>query len=55
VKNKIVREMVDFAKQNQPIFNSILRENISGANAFTLERLNMVVSILSKVCYLLLI
>ncbi|KAM0844864.1 hypothetical protein ACQ4PT_056786 [Festuca glaucescens] len=49
VKNKIVREIVDFAKQNQSIFNSILRENISGANAFTLERLNMVVSILSKV------
>ncbi|KAG8058444.1 hypothetical protein GUJ93_ZPchr0002g26266 [Zizania palustris] len=49
VKNKIVRELVDFAKQHQFIFNSILRENISGANMFTLERLNMVVSILSKV------
>uniref|UniRef100_A0A453NR44 Nuclear pore complex protein NUP205 n=1 Tax=Aegilops tauschii subsp. strangulata TaxID=200361 RepID=A0A453NR44_AEGTS len=49
VKNKIVREIVDFAKQHQSIFNSILRENISGANAFSLERLNMVVSILSKI------
>ena len=49
MKNKIVREIVDFAKQHQSIFNSILRENISGANAFSLERLNMVVSILSKI------
>ncbi|GJN19280.1 hypothetical protein PR202_gb06537 [Eleusine coracana subsp. coracana] len=51
VKNKIVREIVDFAKQHQSVFNSILRENMSGANLFTLERLNMVVSILSKVSY----
>jgi nuclear pore complex protein Nup205 len=55
VKNKIVRELVDFAKQHQPVFNIILRESISGANIFNLERLNMVVSILGKVCYLLLI
>uniref|UniRef100_A0A0E0JX12 Nuclear pore complex protein NUP205 n=1 Tax=Oryza punctata TaxID=4537 RepID=A0A0E0JX12_ORYPU len=48
VKNKIVREVVDFAKQHQPVFNNILRESISGANIFTLERLNMVVSILGK-------
>ncbi|KAL6888297.1 hypothetical protein ACP4OV_009323 [Aristida adscensionis] len=49
VKNKIVREIVDFAKQHQSVFNTILRENISGANLFTLERLSMVVYILSKV------
>ncbi|TVU02504.1 hypothetical protein EJB05_51989 [Eragrostis curvula] len=49
IKNKIVREIMDFAKQHQSVFNSILRENVSGANLFTLERLNMVVSILSKV------
>ncbi|RLN07047.1 hypothetical protein C2845_PM11G20510 [Panicum miliaceum] len=49
VKNKIVREIVDFAKQHQSVFNSILRENVSGANLFTLERLSLVVSILSKV------
>ncbi|CAL4889322.1 unnamed protein product [Urochloa decumbens] len=49
VKNKIVREIVDFAKQHQSVFNSILRENMSGANLFTLERLSLVVSILSKV------
>jgi nuclear pore complex protein Nup205 len=49
VKNKIVRELVDFAKQHQPVFNIILRESISGANIFNLERLNMVVSILGKV------
>uniref|UniRef100_J3LAP2 Nuclear pore complex protein NUP205 n=1 Tax=Oryza brachyantha TaxID=4533 RepID=J3LAP2_ORYBR len=49
VKNKIVREVVDFAKQHQSVFNSILRESISGANILTLERLNIVVSILGKV------
>ncbi|KAG2649317.1 nuclear pore complex protein NUP205-like isoform X3 [Panicum virgatum] len=49
VKNKIVREIVDFAKQHQSVFSSILRENVSGANLFTLERLSLVVSILSKV------
>ncbi|PAN04611.1 hypothetical protein PAHAL_1G079100 [Panicum hallii] len=49
VKNKIVREIVDFSKQHQSVFNSILRENVSGANLFTLERLSLVVSILSKV------
>jgi hypothetical protein len=40
---------VDFAKQHQSVFSGILRENMLGANLFTLERLNMVVSILSKV------
>jgi len=49
VRNKIVREIVDFAKRHQSVFNSILRENISGANLFTLEWLSLVVSILSKV------
>nr|CAB3449258.1 unnamed protein product [Digitaria exilis] len=49
VKNKIVREIVDFAKQHQSVFNSILRESIPGANLITLERLSLVVSILSKV------
>ncbi|CAD6247641.1 unnamed protein product [Miscanthus lutarioriparius] len=49
VKNKIVREIVDFAKQHQSVFNSILRENMTGANLLTLEQLSMAVSILSKV------
>ncbi|WVZ77434.1 hypothetical protein U9M48_025299 [Paspalum notatum var. saurae] len=49
VRNKIVREIVDFAKQHRSLFSTILRENISGANLFTLEQLSMVVSILSKV------
>uniref|UniRef100_A0A0D9VDH3 Nuclear pore complex protein NUP205 n=1 Tax=Leersia perrieri TaxID=77586 RepID=A0A0D9VDH3_9ORYZ len=51
VKNKVVREVVDFAKQHQSVFSSILRENISGANISILERLNMVISILGKVLY----
>lgn len=49
VKNKIVREIVDFVKQHQSVFNSILRENMTGANLLTLEQLSMAVSILSKV------
>ncbi|AQK69479.1 Nuclear pore complex protein NUP205 [Zea mays] len=49
VKNKIVREIVDFAKQHQSVFNSILRENMTGTNLLTLEQLSMAVSILSKV------
>nr|CAB3446029.1 unnamed protein product [Digitaria exilis] len=49
VKNKIVREIVDFAKQHQSVFNSILRESMPGANLIALERLSLVVSILSKV------
>lgn len=49
VKNKIVREVIDFVKAHQLIFDQILRENVTGADELTLERTNLVVSILSKV------
>lgn len=49
VKNKIVREVLDFVKGYQSIFDQILREDVLVAEELTLERINLVVSILSKV------
>ncbi|MQL73492.1 hypothetical protein Taro_005836 [Colocasia esculenta] len=49
VKNKIVREVVDFVKSHQSIFGEILMKDASGADALTLEQINLVVHILSKV------
>ncbi|RWW22956.1 hypothetical protein GW17_00012814 [Ensete ventricosum] len=49
VKNKIVREVLDFVKGHQSIFDQILREDVLVAEELTLERINLVVSILSKV------
>ncbi|XP_026656857.2 nuclear pore complex protein NUP205 isoform X1 [Phoenix dactylifera] len=49
VKNKIVREVIDFVKAHQSIFDQILREDVTGADELTLERINLVVSILCKV------
>ncbi|ONK81042.1 uncharacterized protein A4U43_C01F24610 [Asparagus officinalis] len=48
VKNKIVREIIDFVKCHQSTFYQILKD-VSGANELALERINLVVSILSKV------
>ncbi|PIA65680.1 hypothetical protein AQUCO_00100883v1 [Aquilegia coerulea] len=49
VKNKIVREVVDFIKEHQMLFDQILRADISEADESTLEQINLVVGILSKV------
>ncbi|XP_072964597.1 nuclear pore complex protein NUP205 [Typha angustifolia] len=49
VKNKVAREVVNYVKVHQSLFDQILREDISRADEFTLERVNLVVSILSKV------
>ncbi|KAL0915304.1 hypothetical protein M5K25_015711 [Dendrobium thyrsiflorum] len=49
VKNKIVREVLDFVKSQQLVFDHILREDISVADEGTLERINLVVSILSRI------
>ncbi|KAL2479697.1 Nuclear pore complex protein [Abeliophyllum distichum] len=49
VKNKIVREVVEFVKGHQLLFDQILRVDISDANELTLEQINLVVGILSKV------
>ncbi|KAK6945091.1 Nucleoporin Nup186/Nup192/Nup205 [Dillenia turbinata] len=49
VKNKIVREVVDFIKGHQFLFDQVLREDISEADESTVEQINLVVGILSKV------
>ncbi|XVF34671.1 hypothetical protein REPUB_Repub18cG0078900 [Reevesia pubescens] len=49
VKNKIVREVIDFLKGHQLLFDQVLREDVSGADELTMEQINLVVGILSKV------
>ncbi|KAE9464397.1 hypothetical protein C3L33_03696, partial [Rhododendron williamsianum] len=49
VKNKIVREVMDFVKRHRFIFDQVLREDVSEADELTTEQLNLVVGILSKV------
>lgn len=49
VKNKIVREVIDFIKGLQLLFDQVLQENISEADELTMEQINLVVGILSKV------
>ncbi|KAJ6922808.1 nuclear pore complex protein NUP205 [Populus alba x Populus x berolinensis] len=49
VKNKIVREVIDFVKGHQLLFDQILREDISTADELTVEQINLVVGILCKV------
>lgn len=49
VKNKIVREVIDFVKGHQLLFDQILRENIPKAEDLTLEEINLVVGILCKI------
>ncbi|XP_020595487.1 nuclear pore complex protein NUP205-like, partial [Phalaenopsis equestris] len=49
VKNKVVREVIDFVKSQRSVFDQILREDISSAEEGTLERINLVVSILSRI------
>ena len=50
MKNKIVREVRDFVKGHQLLFDQILREDVSGADELMMEQTNLVVGILSKVC-----
>ncbi|KAF2282365.1 hypothetical protein GH714_043827 [Hevea brasiliensis] len=49
VKNKIVREVIDFVKGQQLLFDQILQEDISEADDLTMEQINLLVGILSKV------
>ncbi|TYJ97812.1 nuclear pore complex protein NUP205 [Cucumis melo var. makuwa] len=49
VKNKIVREVVDFIKGNQRLFDQILGEDVSEADDVTLEQINLLVGSLGKV------
>ena len=49
MKNKIVREVIDFVKGNQSLFDRVLRRDFSEADELTMEQINLVVGILSKV------
>ncbi|XP_077210823.1 nuclear pore complex protein (DUF3414) isoform X2 [Tasmannia lanceolata] len=49
VKNKIVREVLDFVKGHQSIIDRVLRVDVSEADELILEQTNLVVAILSKV------
>lgn len=49
VKNKIVREIVDFIRGHQLLFDQALHQDISTEDDQTMEQMNLVVGILSKV------
>ncbi len=49
MKNKIVREVIDFVKGHQRLVDQVLREDVSEADELTMEQINLVVGILSKV------
>ncbi|KAK7304174.1 hypothetical protein RJT34_15273 [Clitoria ternatea] len=49
VKNKIVREVIDFVKGHQSLFDQILRVDIAESEELKVEQINLVVGILSKV------
>ncbi|KAI4335735.1 hypothetical protein L6164_014349 [Bauhinia variegata] len=49
VKNKIVREVIDFVKGHQSLFDQVLRIDITEADELKMEQINLVVGILSKV------
>ncbi|CAL0304986.1 unnamed protein product [Lupinus luteus] len=49
VKNKIVREVIDFVKGHQPLFDHVLRVDVVEADELSMEQINIVVGILSKI------
>ncbi|XP_021855676.2 nuclear pore complex protein NUP205 [Spinacia oleracea] len=49
VKNKIVREAIEFVKANPSLFDRALQENIFEVDELMMEFINLVVGILSKV------
>lgn len=49
VKNKIVREAIEFVKAHPSLFDRALQENISEVDELMMELINLVVGILSKV------
>ncbi|XP_024182296.1 nuclear pore complex protein NUP205 isoform X2 [Rosa chinensis] len=49
VKNKVVREVIEFVKGHRSLFDHVLREDISQADELVMEQINLVVGILSKV------
>lgn len=55
MKNKIVREVIDFVKGHQLLFDQVLRLDIVEADGLRMEQINLVVGILSKVMFNLVI
>ncbi|GJW14201.1 hypothetical protein Tco_0018334 [Tanacetum coccineum] len=49
VKNKIVREVMDFVKCHQLLFDQVLHQDVSDTDELAMEQMNLVVGILSKV------
>ncbi|KAL6558480.1 hypothetical protein OROMI_018830 [Orobanche minor] len=49
VKNKVVREIIEFVRGHQLLFDQILREDLSDGDEYTIELISLVVGILSKV------
>ncbi|CAI9100148.1 OLC1v1037088C1 [Oldenlandia corymbosa var. corymbosa] len=49
VKNKVVREVIEFVKVHQSLFDQILQEDISDVDELNMEQINLVVGILCKV------
>lgn len=49
VKNKIVREVIEFVKAHPSLFDRVLQENVLEADDLMIELVNLVVAILSKV------
>lgn len=49
MKNKVVREIIEFIEGHQLLFDQILQEDLSDADESTVELINLVVGILSKV------
>lgn len=49
VKNKIVRDVIDFIKGHQLLIDQVLQQDVSEADELTMEQINLVVGILSKV------
>ncbi|XP_070003798.1 nuclear pore complex protein NUP205 [Nicotiana sylvestris] len=49
VKNKVVREVIEFVGGHQLLFDQILREDLSDADDLTMEQINLVVGILTKI------
>lgn len=52
MKNKVVREVISFIKGHQSLFDQLLRSDISERDEIGIEQINLVVSILGKVCLL---
>ncbi|KAK4487351.1 hypothetical protein RD792_006029 [Penstemon davidsonii] len=49
VKNKVVREIIEFVKGHQLMFDQVVQEDLSDADELTMEQINLVVGILGKV------